>query len=78
MKYIAYDTAERYLYEACEYVGSNGGISLKVKFKEEPTIEIVWCKDCKHRSELSHMCDCLHRVRPDDYFCSDGERKEER
>ena len=35
MKYIAYDTAERYLQKACEYVGSNGGIYLKVKFKED-------------------------------------------
>ena len=78
MKYIAYDIAERYLKEACEYVGSNGGIYLKVKFKEEPTIEIVRCKDCKHFVPQKTMMWCdkgLLFVRMDDY-CSWGVPKD--
>ena len=49
MKYIEYDIAERYLHEACRYIGSNGGLMIKCEFNEEPTIEIVRCKDCDNR-----------------------------
>lgn len=32
---------------------------------------VVRCKDCKHRTS-SEFCEC----RPEDAFCSDGERKD--
>lgn len=34
-------------------------------------VEVVRCKDCKHRHS-SEFCEC----RPEDAYCSDGERKE--
>lgn len=45
---------------------------------------VVRCKDCKHRDPEDHKCDsgrleragCIFAV-DDDYFCADGERKEE-
>ena len=55
--------------------------SYKAKFEalckavdEAPTIDavpVVRCKDCKNRHS-SEFCEC----RPDDAFCSDGERRE--
>ena len=80
MKYIEYDIAERYLHEACQYIGSNGGLMLKCEFREEPTIEIVRCKDCRHRYEegdCTHYYWCRLNDRPidDTDFCAWGERK---
>lgn len=34
-------------------------------------VKVVRCKDCKHRHS-SEFCEC----RPEDAYCSDGERKE--
>ena len=87
MKYIEYDIAERYLHEACQYIGSNGGLMLKCEFREEPTIEIVRCKDCKWLDKRPNVYDC-HNPRfgdgncyysppyvEEDGFCKWGERK---
>ena len=43
-------------------------------------VEIVRCKDCKHRDPEDHKCDCGHDIewqlpRADDWFCADGKRK---
>lgn len=47
-------------------------------------VEVVRCKDCKHRDPEDHKCDsgaleragCVFPV-ADDYFCSWGERRED-
>lgn len=40
-------------------------------------VEVVRCKDCKHRNRLAYCPLCGVMVTPDDYFCADGERKDE-
>ena len=52
--------------------------------KELDLVEVVRCKDCKHRDPEDHKCDCgaLERagcIFPvgDNYFCSYGERSED-
>lgn len=49
---------------------------------EDDVVEIVRCKDCKHREYdgspfCPWMCEIDGRNVPDDWFCADGERKEE-
>lgn len=44
--------------------------------------KLVRCKDCIHRDPEDFKCDCGHDIhwelpRPDDWFCADGEMKEE-
>ena len=47
-------------------------------------VEVIRCKDCKHRDPEDHKCDsgalervgCMFPV-ADDYFCSYGERRED-
>ena len=47
-------------------------------------VEVVRCKDCKHRDPEDHKCDsgaleragCMFPV-GDDYFCAWGERRED-
>lgn len=39
--------------------------------KKAPSIDIVRCKECKHREE--YPCKVYH---DDDWFCADGERRE--
>lgn len=51
---------------------------------EAPTIDavqVIRCKDCKHRDPEDKKCDCGHDIqwqlpRDDDWFCADGERKD--
>lgn len=48
------------------------GTALKHMIDNAPTIDavpVVRCKDCKYR-HCSEYCEC----RPDDAFCSDGEK----
>ena len=41
-----------------------------------PYIDIVFCKECKRKDNLTYYCDYHeHSIKPDD-FCSYGERKE--
>ena len=42
------------------------------KLKDAPSIDIVRCKECKHREE--YPCKVYH---DDDWFCADGEREGE-
>lgn len=39
--------------------------------KDAPSIDIVRCKECKHREE--YPCKVYH---DDDWYCADGERRE--
>ena len=46
-------------------------------------VEVVRCKDCRHRDPEDHKCDCgkLERAgcvfpMDDDYFCAYGEKRE--
>lgn len=46
-----------------------------------PLVEIVTCKDCKHRDSEDKFCDCGHMIkwsspREDGWYCADAERKE--
>lgn len=40
---------------------------------DAPSIDIVRCKECKHREE--YPCKVYH---DDDWYCADGERESER
>ena len=39
--YIDFEIAREYLHKACEGLGSNGGLMLKIKFDEEPKADVV-------------------------------------
>lgn len=46
-----------------------------------PLVEIVTCKDCKHRDPEDKFCDCGHMIkwsspREDNWYCADAERIE--
>ena len=42
-----------------------------------PLVEIVTCKDCKHRKKVKDdYCEYTNMVVDDDEFCSSGERNE--
>ena len=50
--------------------------------KRVDLVPVVRCKDCKHRDPEDKKCDCGHAIqwqlpRDDDWFCSDGERKDD-
>lgn len=60
-RYIDFEIAREYLHKACECIGGNGGMMLKIKFDEEPKADVVevvhgewiedWeigCSDCSH------------------------------
>ena len=43
---------------------------------------VVRCKDCKYRDPEDNKCDCGHAIqwqlpRDDDWFCADGERRDD-
>lgn len=66
------------------FLGRNGGktmamvqSALKIMIEDAPTIDavpVVRCKDCKHYMTIHCTCDgcCIS----DDWFCADGERKD--
>lgn len=57
-RYIKLSTARSYLREACMSIGSNGGRMLTARFDNEPTIEIIQCKDCvKHNVSVEDWYD---------------------
>ena len=39
--YIDFEIAREYLHKACECLGGNGGMMLKIKFDEEPKADVV-------------------------------------
>ena len=53
------------------------------KPKETNMVEVVRCKDCKHRHSLTGTCvnidgACFQNYVGDDWYCADGEHKEGR
>lgn len=44
--------------------------TIEKSIRELPSIDIVRCKECKHREE--YPCKVYH---DDDWFCADGERR---
>lgn len=50
------------------------------RLKEDDFVPVVRCKDCKHSSwdELGKCYWCKGKERTADFFCADGERREER
>lgn len=47
-------------------------------------VNVVRCKDCKHRDPEDKKCDCgavtvqgLYFPRPDTWYCADGERRDD-
>lgn len=79
-QYIDFEIAREYLHKACESLGGNGGMMLKIKFDEEPkadVVKVVRCKDCAyHYNPLADCCG-VPFVTTDDDFCSWGERRED-
>ena len=49
------------------------------QYEDSDAVEVVRCKDCKHRDPEDKRCDCGCWHTPfatnDNDFCSDGERK---
>lgn len=76
------DAVSREKYEAREE-----SRKILVKFADDllaelkERVEVVRCKDCKHRDPEDKKCDCgmwhIPYVTKDDDFCSYGERKKE-
>ena len=72
-KYIDADVLIRY--------GKQGSLVYWEDIETAPSIDIVRCKECKHKSNGHEFMWCDHEhgmdmVKPDD-FCSYGERSEE-
>ena len=62
-----------------EYIALNKAL---VMIDEQPTVdavEVVRCKDCKkYIKDFSlDLCSLLHLTKGDDFYCADGERREE-
>ena len=92
MKLIDADELRKVMYHEAFETDSDmqkwdGGCWIRYKMFEKaidfvPTIdavEVVRCKDCKHRDPQDKKCDCGHDIRwqlsrDDDWFCKDGER----
>lgn len=54
--------------------------STKARIEQLPTIEIVRCRECKHRIPAFggfYMCKLWNQFIDDDFFCADGERRRE-
>lgn len=45
-------------------------------FKDKDIVEVVRCKDCKHRNPLSYWCLRDNLWHNEEDFCSYGERKD--
>lgn len=39
--------------------------------------ELVRCKDCVFRDDRDGMCEHVQQVRDPDWYCADGERKDD-
>lgn len=53
---------------------------IKDHMAKSDIVEVVRCKDCKHRDPEDKKCDCGHDIlwqlpRLDDWFCADAERR---
>lgn len=79
MRLIDADACESYFYE---HLDDSGMAAAMNAINDMPTIEleIVRCKDCKHRDPEDHKCDCGHDIiwqlpRGDKWYCADAERR---
>ena len=72
MKYIEKDKAYKIVLHYGSYAAS-------AKISDLPSIDLVRCRDCKHRTELTttKWHPCVDMAVNDDWFCADGERREE-
>ena len=73
----------------CVIIRNDGGYfgTLKSEIveaqKTEDIVSVVRCKDCKYQytdgdNVVANYCLLAHnRVQPDEWFCADGERREE-
>ena len=68
------------------YCDGNPSFALTCELiRKAPTVDavpVVRCGECKNRDPEDHKCDCGHGIlwqlpREDDWFCADGERREE-
>lgn len=64
-----------------EGMGSTIAFTFKHMVEEAPSIDIVRCKECRHRNERCGMgehrwCEILNMSTTPDDYCSYGERKE--
>ena len=50
----------------------DGVIYMAQRIEDAPSIDIVRCRECKHREE--YPCKVYH---DDDWYCADGERESE-
>ena len=72
-RYIDADTLEEKAkqYSLGYYEADEWAVPL-CEISEAPSIDIVFCKECKHREE--YPCKVYH---DDDWYCADGEREGE-
>lgn len=74
----------------CERLGAHGCVNstwaiVCDRIESAPTIDavpVVRCKDCKHLDPEDKKCDCGHTIlwqlpRDDNWFCADGERRDD-
>lgn len=80
---------EKSLKDANYYMDNNdikhGYHNVQCLIYDAPTIDavpVVRCKDCKYLDPEDKKCDCGHAIlwqlpRDDDWFCADGERRDD-
>lgn len=88
-RFIDFEIAREYLHKACECIGGNGGLKLKIKFDEEPkadVVEVIRCEHCLHWDDekdgvyvrnLYHCCDYDGEYKDPCDYCSYAERRED-
>ena len=71
-------------HERCPYNGRNGGEGCNQLYEDTLELlksqpQIVRCKECKHLGYTSShwFCKLLNRCVDEDWFCADGDRKEQ-
>ena len=86
--YISREAAEQVICEACERPGCPAlwgdvcdSIDRLNTIPAADVVEVVLCKDCRHRDPEDNKCDCGQLERAgcvfpvrDDYFCAHGEK----
>ena len=82
---LAYETAlnqhDFYVADVFEDIAKNRLETWVDLIPTADVVEVVRCKDCKHRDPEDKKCDNGHFIqwqlqRDDDWFCADGERNE--
>lgn len=68
-RYIDFEIAREYLHKACESLGGNGGLMMKIKFDEEPKADVVEVVHGKWIEEVDTMGG-YEDYYPINYYCS--------